>query len=69
MAAPGATPGYFLQVVGKTPMAAVELFRQLQARGFYSAMHTTGGDREVRVVVGPYFDLAGLRAAKPALEA
>jgi beta-lactamase regulating signal transducer with metallopeptidase domain len=69
-AEPGQPPifGMFWQVVGSTDTPAIDLFRQLQKRGFDARLHA-GSDNLVRVVAGPYFDRALLEKAKKELEA
>jgi len=60
--------GQFWQVMGQTDMVAIDLFRQLQSKGFDARMHA-GSDNLVRVLVGPYFEDSASDKAKPAIEA
>lgn len=59
--------GQFWQVVGSTDMPAIDLFRQLQGKGFESRLYL-GSDKQVRVVVGPFFDDSLAVKAKGSLE-
>ena len=59
--------GQFWQVVAGTDMPAIDLFRQLQSKGFESRLHL-GSDKLVRVVVGPFFEESLALKAKGSLE-
>ena len=56
-------------MVGAPGIAAGELFRQLEDRGFHAVITNTVTDGGIRVFVGPYPDTASLQLAKTALQA
>ena len=54
--------------MGSVDMSGMQLFRQLQSRGFQSVLYAPKSDSYLRVLVGPYFDEAAANKAKGDLQ-